>query len=394
MTEAAARALGASMERYGDLSGFVVNRRTGRLIGGHQRLAHVPADAPVSIFKRYRKPNPQGTVALGWIEVGDELWPYRLVDVDARAEREMNLAANAHAAAWDQEALAGHLRALRQQGAALDVVGFDERSLRAVLGAPAIPEEDPSGMPSPPKRPRTKEGELVELGPHRLLCGDAFEPTTLERLLEGSPAACLLTDPPFAIYGSSTGVSAEVTDDKIVRPFFAQLFRVAAGACKRFAHLYVHCDWRSYPAIFEAATRASLAPLNLLVWDKGGSGMGSYYANTHELVALFGIHPAGTTMRGNAPKGRRTINAPNVLRHNRPAGTERLHNAAKPVPLLREFLRHSTDPDDVVLDLFAGSGSTLIACELEGRRCAAVELEPKWCDVIRERYARTVQADA
>src|SRR5207237_245118 len=100
-----------------------------------------------------------------------------------------------------------------------------------------------------------------------------------ERVLEGKRAAMVFTDPPYAIYGSSSGLGADVTDDKIVRPFFRDVLAMAQRATSLFAHVYVCCDWRSWPSWWEVAKLTGLAPKNLVVWDKGGGGLGNNFAN-------------------------------------------------------------------------------------------------------------------
>jgi DNA modification methylase len=97
--------------------------------------------------------------------------------------------------------------------------------------------------------------------------------------------------------------------------------------------------------------------------------------------------PQQKTMTGGRKTGIRPILKPNLLRVNRPTGDDRQHNAAKPTDLIREILEVATDPGAIVLDLFAGSGSTLIACDQIDRRCFLVDVEPAWCDVVRTRYA-------
>jgi DNA modification methylase len=243
--------------------------------------------------------------------------------------------------------------------------------------------EKGNAIPELPDVPDTHPGDLYLLGEHRLLCGDTTVDADVATLMGEDLAAMVLTDPPYAIYGSSTGVSSDVADDKMVRPFFEALLRVAVERVDWFGHVYVHCDWRSWPALWDSARRVRmLEPKNLLVWDKGGSGLGSNYANTYELIGYFAKIAEGGTMRLSRPKGQRAVLHPNLMRHPRPEGVERMHNAAKPVGLLQDLVRNSSDLQDIVLDLFAGSGSTLVAAHREHRRCYSMEIDPRWCDVI------------
>lgn len=230
-------------------------------------------------------------------------------------------------------------------------------------------------------------GQLWTAGRHRILCGDSFEADDLAELTGGSKAAMMLTDPPYAIYGSSTGVASSTADDKMVRPFFASLFRMARERVATFGHIYVHCDWRSWAAIWEGARQAGVTPRNLIVWDKGRFGLGANYFNCHEFVGFFALIPERMTMTGKTRSGQRQVPRPNVFTCSRPTGEDRLHNAAKPVELLEELIRNSSDDGAVVLDPFLGSGSTIVAAEKLGRIGWGVDLEPRWVAVTLERLA-------
>jgi DNA modification methylase len=179
-----------------------------------------------------------------------------------------------------------------------------------------------------------------------------------------------------------------VSDDKMVRPFFAAALRAAQRVTRHFAHVYVCTDWRSWPSIWDAAKQTALEPKNLLVWDKGSSGLGNNYANTYELIGYFTHMPPQKTMSGHRETGQRAVLRPNVIRANRPVGEERLHNAAKPVDLIGEVLTLASDPGDLVADLFGGSGSVMIAAGNTDRRCRTMELDPGLCDVIVERWEK------
>jgi DNA modification methylase len=204
----------------------------------------------------------------------------------------------------------------------------------------------------------------------------------------------VVTDPPYAIYGSSTGVSSSVTDDKIVRPFFRSVLLRAEAILRLFGPAFVFCDWRSYPSWWWEAANTHLDVKNLVVWSKNGSGLGNNFANTHELITYcVKMPPQGAMKSGRKTTGIREILSPNVITFDRARGDDREHNAAKPVGLLVRLIEVSTDAGAVVVDLFGGSGSTLIACAESGRRAGLVELEPGWCDVIRRRWTRWAVAN-
>lgn len=235
----------------------------------------------------------------------------------------------------------------------------------------------------------TDRGQLWTAGPHRLACGDSFEEADMARLIgdEGAVDA-ILTDPPYAIYGSATGISSTIADDKMVRPFFASIFRLARERVKVFGHVYVHCDWRSWAAVWEGARAAGIVPKNCIVWDKGSFGLGANYQNTHEFVGFFAHLPPERAMTVNNASGQRQVlSSPNVVHFPRPRGDDRKHNAAKPVELLELLIGNSTEPDESVLDPFLGSASTIVACHRSGRRGLGMEMEPNWLAVSLERLA-------
>jgi DNA modification methylase len=275
--------------------------------------------------------------------------------------------------------------------------GEDEADGRAEREpAAAAPADADDEVPELPKEPKTKPGDVWICGEHQLLCGDSFGDLALE-FLGRSRFDAVVTDPPYAIYGSSTGVGSDVADDKMVRPFFEALGRRLLGAVRKFAHVYVFCDWRSWSAVSAGMKAAPLTAKNCLIWDKGDFGLGSMYRSCHEFVGFFVAEPKRESHYKEPARGHRLVMQPNVRRQNRTGqgGFEseqepgqRFHNAAKPVDLLAWLMANSTDEGDRVLDLFGGSGSTMIAAEKCKRRATLVEIEPKFCDVIVARWER------
>lgn len=371
ISPAEAAKLRAAMERFGLVLPVVANRRDRRIIGGHQRAA-LAAD------------------------LGLDAVPVVWLDLDDDEARTLNLALNRIAGTWDLDALGAVLATL--DNGARQLAGFDPDELAAFDLAELAPEDDEHEVrftatrgrspetPRPPDHPETEPGDVWQLGEHRVVCADTWDLDVAATL--GESPDIVATDPPFAIFGSSTGVASDVTDDRMVRPFFERIARRLVAELPAGAHVYVHCDWRSWAALWDGFRRGGLAVRNMIVWHKtDGAGQGSNYANTHELVAFCHNRPnLGTFGERKAQPGYRAVNAPNVIGANRVRGKARKHNAAKPVDLLEFLLEQSTDPGGLVWDPFAGSGSTLIAAENIGRRCVAVEMEPAWVDVIVQRW--------
>jgi len=366
--------IAASIDEFGWTNPMLTAKDNGahRILAGHGRLA--------------------AAIKLGMDEV-----PCRDLSHLSESQRNAYVIADnklAEDAGWHNESLAEIFENLNADGYALDLTGFsfeaaegimkDARSTNEPDGAGGQAGEDDFGEVQ--DNPVSRLGDLWQCGIHRLYCADSMVPETFETLIDGENVHMIATDPPYAIYGSATGIASDIADDKMVRPFFDKVLTIGKDRLEWFGHCYVFCDWRSWPAIWESCKGVPhMEPKNLLMWDKGGAGLGSNYANTYECISFFSKLPKQTAM-GNRPSGQRPVHKPNVLRYNRPTGSDRLHNAAKPVALLRELIENSSGPGDVVLEPFAGSGSTLIAADQTDRICLAVEIDPGWCDVILNRF--------
>ena len=261
------------------------------------------------------------------------------------------------------------------------------QELMKSVDTPSMMRSTPTdAIPTDPLENIAKIGDLFMLDGHRVFCGDSTNSADVEKLMDGVRADCVLTDPPYAIYGSSSGLSSSVTDDKIVRPFFRDVLHAAQRTVKMFGQVYVFCDWRSWPSWWEVSKTTQLAPKNLLVWYKGG-GMGNNYANAYELVGYYVHMPEQRTMSSDRVSGIRPVLKPNVIMGSgRPAGGTRTHNAQKPVTLLSELIENGTEEGEIVLDYFLGSGSTLIAAEQQNRICYAMEIDPKYVDLSIARW--------
>lgn len=315
------------------------------------------------------------------------------------AELELDRDADLLAAVGFSEAELSNL--LEGAAAALDDPELDRMLHEATT--PAEPRDEstepreeapPEPLPErePPPEPISKPGDRIQLGDHLLLCGDAFADATWDGVLGGDKrAAMVCMDPPYAIFGSSTGLGTDIADDKMVRPFFRAVGRRAFAVVRLFGHVYTFTDWRSFASLWDAYKEAQLTAKNLLVWDKGDNGLGSMYQQCHELVAFHAVQPAPRVMAGIETNRRgnqrhRLVSGSNILRFSRTTGAERPHNASKPVALLSKLIENSSEPGDLVVDLFGGGGSTLIAAERTGRRAILSEIEPGWCDVIVDRW--------
>lgn len=253
-------------------------------------------------------------------------------------------------------------------------------------------EEDEAPAVDELAEPKSKPGAIYQLGEHRLMLGDSTKAEDVKTLLGGVKADMVFTDPPYALFGNSTGV-AGVADDKMTRPFFLSLFKNIRDNTKLFGHIYTCCDWHSAFSLQAMAAESGLTEKNLIVWDKGDGGVGAMYQQCYEFVWFHANSPLKTKTSGSKLKGERVVNGkPNIWRHPR-VTSGRVHNAQKPVEMIANAIKNSSNNGDIVLDIFGGSGSTLIAADQVDRRCYMMEIDPKYADVIRKRYANHIGAE-
>lgn len=300
-------------------------------------------------------------------------------------------------AGYEPTKMGALLERLQKRRTVITRLGLGKKEINRILRkqrdrrAGQAAEEKLAGAQEIAKRWQTEEGQLWEIpsksgdGSHHVVIGDSFVDATVDRAIGGRVVATVATDPPYAIYGSSTGVASDVADDAMVRPFFEAVLRLAVRVLPWFGAAHICCDWRSWPALHDAARRSNLSPKNLLVWDKGDNGLGSNYANCYELIGyLIKVPPQGS-MKQARRAGIRSVMRPNLQRFARPVGDERLHNAAKPIGLMMELIQNTSEDGELVLDPFGGSGTTLLAAERASRLCAMVEKSPQTAALILER---------
>jgi len=372
--------LEAVLDRVGWVQNVVVNRSTGFMVDGHLR---------VTLAMRREEPE----VPVVYVDLSPEEEDLILATFDPISSL----------AGTDRDHIAALLRGIDSHGdtaldALLEKIAEDAGLVDGLKdgegGSGLLDGADPDAVPEPPKVPVTKPGDLWLLGDHRLLCGDSTRSEDVDRLTGGQAIDCVFTDPPYAIYGSSTGAGSDVADDKMVRPFFRDVLHQTARVLKPFGHLYICCDWRSWASWWEMARSASITPKNMIVWDKTSPGFGSNYMSQHELLFFGAMSPKEMGKMSGKQTGERMVHGvANIWQVPRAGkgetGDERQHNAQKPVALVQIGLSKSTDPGEAVLDFFGGSGTTLIAAQMEGRRAFLMEMEPKWCDLIIRRWEDT-----
>jgi len=297
----------------------------------------------------------------------------------------------AEIAEWDQDLLAQIVAELNlDETFDLGSLGFDDSELTKLLDANFEDnEKNEDDAPPLPEEPTSRPGDLYILGEHRLLCGDATDPENYRRLLEGEQVDCVVTDPPYGVSYQSRGQKREqwgtIKNDDLsadaLERFLHQVFVNVAGVCRPGATAYV-CHGISMAGIRIAFERAFLAAgfhlSSTIVWVKQAASMGwQDYREQHECL-LYGW--AGDGHRKIKDRTQTT-----VWQIDR-EGDYR-HPTQKPVALFSRALRNSTIRGERVWDGFVGSGTTIIACEQLGRRCFAMEIDPKYCDVTVQRWS-------
>lgn len=312
-------------------------------------------------------------------------------------------------AGWDQEILADELKELLATDLDFDVglTGFSIAEIDHIIDG-SVPEEpgNPDDDALPDLDPQTaicRSGDIWQLGPHRLICGDARDPQTVQALMNGELARMVLTDPPYNVkidgnvggsgkirhreFAMASGEMSETEFTEFLRSSFRNLADFSVDGSIHF----IFMDWRHQGEVLAAGRGIYNELKNLIVWVKDNGGMGTFYRSRHELVFAF--------KKGDAPHintfelgqhGRYRTNVwqykgVNTLKAGR-LDELALHPTVKPVQMLADAIKDVSGRGDIVLDLFGGSGSTLIAAQKTGRRAFLCEYDPIYCDRIIRRY--------
>ena len=288
-------------------------------------------------------------------------------------------------AGWDTNFLSLELQELKDQDFDLTLLGFDDKELDALL-APEVTEglTDEDSVPDTPIEPKTKLGDIYILGNHRLMCGDSTSIDAVEKLMDGELADQLVTDPPYNIaYEGGSKKREQIKNDEMAdeefRQFLKDVYIAANAVMKAGAVFYIwHADTEGYN-FRGAAKDMGWRVRQTLIWNKDNSAFGrSDYHWKHE-PCLYGWKEGAAHLWATDRK------QTTVIECKRPSKSE-LHPTMKPVELMEYQILNNTKGSDIVLDLFGGSGSTMIAAEKIGRCARLMELDPKYCDVIVKRW--------
>lgn len=377
--------IAASIERFG-FTNPVLIADDGEIIAGHGRVE------AAKLLGQTRVP----TVALSHLGKAERR-AYVLAD--------NKLALNA---GWDKEILAIELQGLLDMDFDIAFTGFSLAEVDMTLDDAAA---------SSPQGGDTKEdevpvltgdavsvsGDLWVLGRHRLLCGDARSADAMKTLMQGDQADMVFTDPPYnvAIDGNVCGLGAVkhrefafASGEMSVREFTTFLTDTLGGMARVMrdgAIAYVCMDWRHMGELLEAGDAVFTELKNLVVWNKTNGGMGAFYRSKHELIFVF---KAGTAPHTNSfglgETGRYRTNVWDYAGISS-IGASRdaelaMHPTVKPVAMVADAIRDCSKRGEIILDVFGGSGTTLIAAECTGRAARLIEYDPLYCDTIVRRW--------
>ena len=288
---------------------------------------------------------------------------------------------------WDTNLLSLELEQLDADGFNLELLGFDSKELDELL-APEVVEglTDEDAVPDVPDEPKTKLGDIYILGNHRLMCGDSTSLDQIEKLLDGEMADMAFTDPPYNVdYGNSNNPrykSRQIMNDKMNDDDWDTFVNDYITALLTYCHgnIYIAMSDKELGHMQLTFEKLGGKWASFIVWVKDRLVLsGKDYHSRHETI-LYGWKD-GVSDRQRVEDRTET----DVWEIKRPSNSE-LHPTMKPVELVERALTNSSKSKNIVLDLFGGSGTTMIACEKINRKAYIMELDPKYCDVIVKRW--------
>ena len=354
--------IAASIKEFGFLNPIIVDGESG-IIAGHGRVLAMQklgmADVPV-------------------IDAS------HLTDVQRRAYviADNKLALNAD---WDSEMLRVELDELGKDGFDIELTGFSLDEI-ADLQIEEVPEglTDEDAVPEAPDEPVTVEGDVWLLGSHRIMCGDSTSIDAVDILLQGKKAGMVHTDPPYGVSYQSNGRTKSSKFDVLKNDDTFLDIAPVIEACST-GWVFVWTSWKVLTTWIDMLGCFGY-PSNQVIWHKPGGGIGDLkktFSSDYETALVW--------HRGAELTGKRIGS---VWRFDKDGAASYLHPTQKPVALAEEAIDKTTKTGCIVLDLFGGSGSTLIACEKTNRHCRMMELDPRYSDVIINRWQQYTGKEA
>ena len=291
---------------------------------------------------------------------------------------------------WDMGLLNIEFTDLLDNNFDMENLGFDDKELERLIVGDEKGLTDDDDVPDLPKEPNAKLGDIYQLGEHRLMCGDSTSIDNFDKLCKEN-ADMLFTDPPYGMsYGGgraagSTPKGAKVKahgmilNDDLKGNELINLVKDALITSnmklKKGSSSYICFTWRTYSEFEKSLIESNYKIKNCVVWNKKSIGLGnSHYRPQHEFIFYCGEQWYGDKSQSD------------VWEMSRGSTVKYVHPTQKPVELIEKALKNSSKKDDIIIDCFGGSGSTLIACEKTNRKCRMMELDPKYIDAIIKRW--------
>ena len=353
--------IAASLEQFGQQRAAVV-RSDGTVLAGNGML--------------------EAARSLGWSELSVTVVPDEWTDEEARAYA---LADNrtGELAEWDMAVLDEHLVELEVAGFDIESLGFEPPERDDVA------DEDDE-VPEPPDDPTSVKGDIWQVGPHRIICGDSSDPSVIDALLGGVTPVAMWTDPPYGVsYVGKTKDALRIKNDgkNGLGDLLKSTLSLAFGVLQPGSPWYVSAPAGPQTADFIEVVK-HYGWRQTLAWVKSSMVLGhSDYHYKHEII-YYGYTEGGSGRRGRGGSAWYGDNSQtSVLEFNKP-GRNKDHPTMKPIELIEYCLGNSTERGDAVIDPFAGSGSTLVASHRLGRVGYGVEIDPSYVDVIVARLER------
>ena len=360
-----------SIDTFGYVEPLVWNSRSGSLVGGHQRLKIL-------------------------IEQGLKEVEVSVVDLDLGQEKSLNLALNRVQGGWDNEKLAALLKEMGEMpDFNVSLTGFDTPEISSLFDR-YLPEGDSEDDVEQelPETPVTKPGDLIILGPHRILCGDSSKAEDVARLMDGKKAGMVFTDPPYNVdYGSANRQSADgwdkIKNDNLPQAEYEtwlnKVFVNMAAHLGAGSAFYIWNGHRQFGPMHQILSTQGFHISCVITWAKERFALGYGDYNQQTEFCLYGWKEDNGAHKWYGEAKESTL-----WSISREGSNTYEHPTQKPVALAERAIKNSSQRGDLVCDLFLGSGSTISAAEKLGRHCYGMEMEPGYCDVIVRRYMKLV----
>lgn len=350
-----------SLTEFGYVEPVIWNKTTGNVVGGHQRLKVLE-------------------------DLGHTTVDCVIVELDETHEKALNVALNKISGSWDEDKLALLIADLDASDFDVELTGFDDAEIQTLIGSlddDDVADDDFDLSAALEAASFVERGDVWTVGRHRLVCGDATNPDDVAALMDGKQANLVVTDPPYNVAFESAGglkIKGDKQSDSAFYEFLLAAFTNMNTSLEKGGSAYVfHADTEGLN-FRKAFTQAGFKLSGCCIWVKDSLVLGrSPYQWQHEPV-LFGWKQGGKH-KWYADRKQTTIWNFDKPRRNAD------HPTSKPLDLLAYPIRNSTQANAIVLDIFAGSGSTLMACEATDRIAYCMELDEKYASVILRRYA-------